>query len=228
MNKKTLTKRDMAVIYEVTTSLHAIRNLEDMLRNVLDKIKTVFQIEGASIALHDAEAGEFYFIKTVERDKNGDFIRMSRMRFPDHVGIAGQVLRENRPIVVSDVTRNEHFFKGIDLQENFETRSMICAPLRTRKGFIGVLYAINKLEGEFTKEESHLLEILSGTIAIALENARLYGELKQCVTALEIENRRLKSDAQARFNLQGIVGLSPAMRRLFLLLEKVIDTRTTV
>ena len=173
MEKTTLTKQEMGLIYEVTTSLHAIRDLDKMLLNVLQKIKIVFQIEGASIALHDAEEREFYFIKTIEPDKNGDFIRMSRMRFPDHVGIAGQVLRENRPIVVADVSRDDQFYNGIDLQENFTTRSMICAPLQTRKGFIGVLYAINKVEGEFTKDEARLLEILSGTIAIALENARL-------------------------------------------------------
>ena len=89
MEKKSLTKRDMALIYEVTTSLHAIRDLDEMLRNVLSKIKIVFQIEGASIALHDAEEREFYFIKTIEPDKNRNFIRMSRLRFPDHVGIAG-------------------------------------------------------------------------------------------------------------------------------------------
>jgi len=46
--------------------------------------------------------------------------------------------------------------------------------------------------------------------------------------SLEIENQQLRSDAQTRFNLQGIVGSSPAMRRLFLLLEKVIATRTSV
>lgn len=228
MKKNKLTKKEMALIYAVTTSLHAIRDLDEMLRNVLHNIKIVFQIEGASIALHDAEASEFYFIKIIEPEKDVDFLRMSRMRFPDHVGIAGQVLRENRPVIVADVSRNDQFYKGIDLQEKFTTRSMICAPLQTRKGLIGVLYAINKVEGEFTKEEAWLLEILSGTIAIALENARLYGELKQCVSSLEIENRLLRSDAQARFNLQGIIGSSSAMRRLFLLLEKVIETRTSV
>ncbi len=228
MEKTALTKKDMALIYDVTTCLHSIRDLDEMLQNVLHKIKIVFQIEGASIALHEAEAKEFYFIKTIEPEKNGDFLRMSRMRFPDHVGIAGQVLRENRPIVVADVSRNEHFYQDIDLQEDFTTRSMICAPLQTRQGFIGVLYVINKVTGEFTKEEVRLLEILSGTIAIALENARLYGELRQYVTSLEIENRRLRSEVQARFNLQGIIGSSPAMRRLFFLMEKVIETRTSV
>lgn len=228
MGNKSLTKKELALIHEVTMSLHAIRDLDEMLQSVLHKIKMVFQIEGASIALHDAEASEFYFIKTIEPEKDGDTIRSDRMRFSDHVGVAGQVMRENRAIVVADASADDHFYQGIDLQEDFTTRSMICAPLKTRKGFIGVLYAINKVTGRFTETETRLMEILSGTIAIALENARLYGELKQSVTSLEMENQRLKSDAQTRFNLQGIVGSSPAMRRLFRLLDKVIGTPTSV
>ena len=84
------------------------------------------------------------------------------------------------------------------------------------------------MEGEFTPRDTKLLEILSGTVAIAIENAQLYGELRQYAGVLEKENRRLKSDARARFNLKGIVGSSPVMQKLFILLEKVIDTTTTV
>lgn len=228
MSTKTLTKNELKLIQDVTTSLVAIRDLDDMLRSVLDKIKAVFEIEGASIALHDEKASEFHFIKTVETDSDRDNGRTRRMRFPDNVGVAGQVMRENRVLIVDDVTEDDHFYQGIDLQEDFTTRSMICSPLRTRRGFIGVLYAINKLSGRFTETEARLMEILSGTIAIALENAKLYGELKQSVNSLELENQRLKSEAQKRFNMQGIVGSSPAMRRLFRLMEKVVNTPTTV
>ncbi len=232
MGVKTLTKEELKLIQDVTTSLVAIRDLDDMLRSVLDKIKSVFEIEGASIALHDKNTSEFHFIKTVESDRDTDHEkdvkRTQRMRFPDNVGVAGQAMRENRAIIVDDVTDDDHFYQGIDRQEDFTTRSMICSPLNTRRDFIGVLYAINKLSGRFTETEARLMEILSGTIAIALENAKLYGELKQSVTSLELENQRLKSEAQERFNVEGIVGSSPAMRRLFNLIEKVVNTPTTV
>ena len=222
------TKEDITFLYEASESIHAIQDLDEMLKSILREIKTLFRIEGASIALHDADRKEFYFIRTVEEEKNGDYVRMQRMRFSDHLGVAGWVLRKNRPIVIQDASRDDRFFKGIDLQESFVTKSMICLPLRTRKGLIGVLYALNKLEGEFTARETRLLEILSGTIAISIENARLYGELKDHASSLERENLRLKSQVQDRFNLQGIIGSSPAMRRVFALMDKVIDTTTSV
>ncbi len=223
-----LTEEDLTLFYEVSNSIHVIRDLDDMLQNILLGIETVFRVEGASLALHDPERGEFYFIRTVEEDKNGDHDRKKKMRFPDHLGVAGWVLRERKPAIIPDVTKDDRFFKGIDIQQNFETRSMICLPLLTRKGLIGILYVLNKLNGEFTERDAKLLENLSGTIAIAIENAQLYGDLKQYATTLEQENLRLKSEVQSRFNLQGVVGSSPAMRKLFGLLEKVIETDTTV
>ena len=219
----------ITLLYEVSTSIHAIRDLDEMLKSILGKIKAVFHIEGVSIAIHDPENKEFYFIRTVEEEeRNGEKKGIQKMRFPDHLGVAGWVLRKKEPVIIPDTSRDDRFFKGIDLKGNFVTRSMICLPLRTRKGLIGVLYVLNKLKGEFTKKEERLLEILSGTIAIAIENAQFYGELKQYASSLEQENRRLKSEAQDRFNLQGIIGFSPAMRRVFTLLEKVIDTETPV
>ena len=223
-----LSEEDLTLFYQVCTSIHAIQDLDDMLQSILRKVKAVFDVEGASLAVHDEELKEFYFIRTLEEERNGKHDKIQEMRFPDHLGVAGWVFRENRPVVIPDVAKDQRFFRGIDMKEDFNTRSMICCPLRSRKGPIGVLYALNKLEGEFTSRDAKLLEILSGTVAIAIENAQLYGELRQYAGVLEKENRRLKSDARARFNLKGIVGSSPVMQKLFILLEKIVDTTTAV
>ena len=223
-----LTNEDLNLLYEASTSIHSISDLDKMLRNILQKIKAVFHIEGASIALHDAKRKEFYFIRTVEEQRSGQHEGMDRMRFPDHFGVAGWVLRENRAILISDVSKDDRFSNELDFQQEFTTRSMICVPLKTPKGLIGVLYALNKRKGKFTLKESRLLEILSSTIAIAIENAKLYGEIKQHADALEKENIRLKSEVQQQFNKQGIIGKSAPMRKIFALLEKIIDTKTSV
>ncbi|MBW2407425.1 MAG: sigma 54-interacting transcriptional regulator [Deltaproteobacteria bacterium] len=223
-----LTNEDLNLLYQVSKSIHSIHDLTKMLQNILLKIKEVFAIEGASIALHDAANKEFYFIRTVEEQRGTAPKTMDQMRFPDDYGVAGWVLRENRSVIIPDVSRDERFSDKLDIQHDFITCSMICVPLKTRKGSIGVLYALNKLEGEFTPKEVRLLEILSGTIAIAIENAKLYGEIRQYATSLEKENVRLKSEVQNRFNLQGIIGSSAPMRRVFELLSKVIGTPTSV
>ncbi len=223
-----LNKADLDLLYEISTSIHSIQDLDEMLRNVLSKVKLVFRIDGASIALHDRRHKEFYFIRTVEELDDGASQKIDEMRFPDDYGVAGWVLREQKSVLIPDVSKDERFTKKLDIQQALDTRSMICVPLKTRKGVLGVLYAINKHAAEFSQKELRLLEILSVTIAVSIENARLYGEVQQYASSLEKENVRLKTECQARFNLQGIIGSSAAMQRVFTLLDKVIDTQTAV
>ena len=212
-----LTKSDLDLLYEVSTSVHSIDNLNVMLRRILSKVKEVFGIEGASIALHDAKKREFYFIRTAEEQRDGTGEGMNRMRFPDDYGVAGWVLREEQSVMIHDVSKDDRFSSNLDIQKDFITRSMICVPLKTRKDILGMLYALNKVSGVFTQKDLFLLEILSSTIAIAVENATLYGDIRQYASTLEIENIRLLSEVQDRFNLQGIIGSSQAMRHVFAL-----------
>ena len=221
-------KVDLDLLYEVSTAIHSIHDLDEMLRNVLAKVKDVFQIDGASIALHDRKRKELYFIRTVEELTDSDTQKMAEMRFPDDYGVAGWVLKKQQSVLIPDVSKDSRFTKKLDLQQSLDTRSMICVPLKSRKEVMGVLYAINKQTSEFDLNDLRLLEVLSVIIAVSIENARLYGEVQRYASSLEKENYRLKTECQARFNVQGIIGSSAAMHRVFALLDKVIDTDTAV
>ncbi|NPA25531.1 MAG: GAF domain-containing protein [Deltaproteobacteria bacterium] len=228
--KVSLKTSDIDILHEVATSLHAAPTLDGMLNNVLARIKKVFGVEGASIALHDSDQHCFFFIRTIEQQnsRNHDRPAPGKWKFPDNYGVAGWVFQHRKSVRIDDVSRDERFTNTLDIQKNLDTRSMLCVPLRTRKKFLGVLYAINSRDGMFTEKSQLLLEILSGTIAIAIENARLYGELKVHAETLESENIRLKAELQKRFNKQGIIASSQAMQKVFALLDKVIVTTTTV
>ena len=228
MNKDIFCEEDLDLFIDVSISIHAICDLDEMLRHILEKIRAVFGIEGASIALHNPLNRQFYFIRTVEDVQGGPSLAMQKMHFPDHLGVAGWVLRENSSAVIHDAAADKRLYREKGQKDAFQTRSMICVPMRSRKGTIGVLYALNKTEGQFTDKDTRLLESLSGTIAIAVENARLYGELKAYANSLERENQRLKGELQERFNLQGIIGASAPMRQVFSLLDRVIPTTMTV
>jgi len=220
--------QDLKLLYEVATSIHAIKDFHEMLRVVLHKIKEVFQIDGTSLALHEPDQKMFYFIQTVEMQQDKGRKDIEKMNVPDHLGVAGWVLQNNQPVLIPDASKDERVIKEFSLDQELSTRSMICVPLRTPKAIIGVLYAINKLEGSFTAKDSRLMEIISVTLAMAIENAKNYGALKQYANSLEEQNRRLMSEVQQRFELHGLIASSSAMRQLFSLMEKVIDVTTTI
>jgi Nif-specific regulatory protein len=230
MEKKpvVLNEKDFAVLYDVATSMHTICDLDEMMGHIFNKIKSLLNIQGVSIALHDSKSREFVFIRTVEDGTAGSPRMLPELKFPDNLGIAGWVLRENRSAMVNDVRKDKRFYGGMDRKVGFSTRSMVCVPLNSRKGLMGVLYAINKLSGRFTRKEVRLLEMLSGNIAISIENATLYGELLSKTDTLRQENRNLRRGFEDRFRLQGIIGTSNAMRDVFYMVDKVLDNKTTV
>jgi Nif-specific regulatory protein len=222
------TRQDLELLYEVSTSIHAIKDFDEMLREVLHKIKQVFQIDGASLALHEPDQKQFYFIQTIEMQRDGEHQDLEKMHFPDHLGVAGWVLQNNQPVLIPDASKDERVFNKFSLSKELPTRSMICVPLRTPKAIIGVLYAINKLEGSFSTKDLRLLEILSVTLAMAIENAKNYGMLEQYANFLEEQNRRLMSELQQRFEVHGLIASSSSMRQLISLMEKVIHVTTTL
>ncbi len=226
--KHQITTADFDLYRDISTFIHATLDLDDMLHRVFERIKSAFNIEGGSIALHDQEKREFFFVHTAEMDNRNGGGELNPIRFSDDLGVAGWVYRHNQPAIIDDVSKEERYLKGIDSQNEFTTRNMVCLPMRTRRGIIGVLYVLNKLDGGFTSRDVWMLESLVSTIAIAIENAVLYGELRNHASTLEHENRLLKSADHQRYNRQGIVGSSRAMRRAFHLFDKVMDSSTAV
>lgn len=223
-----LEQDDFSLFYQVASSVHPVLEPDVMLRKLLSIIKQSFGLEGASLAIHDPSNQEFYFLRSIEDAKSGKRSSSELLRFPDHVGVAGWVLQEKRTVIIPDAGKDERVYRGLDSENNFKVKSMICLPLQTRKGLLGVLYALNKLHGEFSEKDAKLLELLSGWISVSLENAEMYGQLRRYASTLEKENRELRSKLADHFNLQGIVGSSKKMEQVFSLLDKVIDTETSV
>ncbi len=223
-----LSEKDFSLFSEVIASFHTIGDMDEMLVTILAKIKTIFDIEGASIAMHDPVQKEFYFIRMVENNQLVGHPNRSALRFPDHKGVAGWVMEHDQSVFINDVSDDRRYYDGFDMLHDFVTRSMICVPLRTRRSFLGVLYALNKRSGRFSERDKKLLEILSGTIAVSLENARFYGDLKDHLHILERERQILVSQAQTDSRFKEIIGSSLPMRRMFDLVAKIMDTTTTV
>ncbi len=226
--KEPMTNQELQIFHQIATALHAVTDLNELLELVLHQVKTALEIEGCSIALHDPEAKEFYFIRTVEDAQPALNNDETELRFPENVGVGGDVYQTNKTTIINDVAQDQRFFDQVNSTSGFAARSMVCTPLRARQQVIGLLYALNKQKGDFTPADGRLLELVSGTIAIAIENARLYGELKRRTTQLESENRRLLQQIQDRFNLQGVIGSSRAMQQSFALVSKVIPTPISV
>lgn len=145
----------------------------EIFRRAIENVSRVLQVQAGSLLLLDQRAGELEFAVTMR----GDITRFSDFRIKLGEGIAGWVAQHDKPLLVPDVHQDPRFYPRIDQATHFQTRSVLCVPLRAKGQVIGVLEVINKQKGpkspSFTEGDMELLTMLASWVAVAVENARL-------------------------------------------------------
>ncbi len=139
---------------------------------IMDQTRRFMGAEKCSVFIFDPEKNELW--SRVSTD-----LKSNEIRFPAHTGIAGWVFQNRKPLIINDAYSDSRFYPEVDRKTHFKTRNILCLPLINRHGdCIGTLQVINKTSGDFTPDDEELLLSASHTITIALENAKLYDDLK--------------------------------------------------
>jgi Nif-specific regulatory protein len=218
----------LRLLYELGCKFAAHIELDELIPFVVSECRTVQDAEGASVLLLDTERDELYFPYVAEDDPEV-VERLLQLRFPADRGIAGAVLRSGRALRVDDVAHDPRFYTGIDRSTGITTRNLLAAPLNSRQGPIGVIQVVNRRNGEaFTDDDLALLEALAGSVAVAIENARLYAQLKASEQRLRARVGALQRDLARNERFHEIVGTSPAMAEVFRLMDSAASSPVTV
>lgn len=217
----------LELLYDVSRSLHRLIELNELLPFVISKTKDLLGAEGCSVILLDETGRELYF--PFVSPENAEIAeRLRQLRMPAEKGIAGAVVQTGESLLVADVRRDPRFYSEVDQQTGAETRSIMCAPLRTQRGIIGVLECINKGHGAFTESDLTFLEALAGSIAVAIENAEMYHALKLSEERLRDEVVLLARERQVQQRFSEIIGSSAAMEKVLRLVESALGSPITV
>lgn len=180
----TATQR-LHLLYEVNRRLTTFDDLDELLRYSTQCMRELFEADGCAILLLDRARSEFYFPVASQRaSQHVAQTRLAEIRFPSDRGIAGWVLQHDEATVVADAVADPRFFAGVDRATDMQTRSLLCAPLRSRSGNIGVIEIVNPAPTALTRDDLEFLEALAADIAVAHEKALLYARLRGEVTGL--------------------------------------------
>ncbi len=114
--------------------------------------------ESATLYLLDQEKRELYF-ETMVGPVKTEHLREIRLPLSGD-SVAGLVAMRRKSIVVNGA------------------RGAVCVPVVAKGNLLGVLQASYKVSGSFTETDRLLLETLAHQVAIAVENARLFENLK--------------------------------------------------
>jgi two-component system NtrC family sensor kinase len=177
---------ELATLNEINKIITSSLDLDQILSQAMHGIQRILHVEAGALLLLDEDSGllEFKKILSGSQERLVDF----RLRLGE--GIAGHVAQNGEPLLVLDAQNDPRFCPRVDEALAFATRSILCVPLKVKDRIIGVIEVINRLDSPFDENDLWLLDYMAGSVAIALENARLYTELSDFARELE------KSQAQ--------------------------------
>lgn len=193
---------------------------------------------------------------SVELARNHRREDVERPRESISQSILQQVRDGESSVLTTDAVQDPRFEDQHSIQ-NLMLRSVLCVPLRGEKAAIGALYLDNRIQrGVFTEQNARLLYGFADQVSMAIQHADLLEEAtrrekeikksrdeirklnrsleekvkRQSVELAEAQDdlRRKQEALEFKYNYQNILGRSAAMRRVFTLLDKIIDSDVPV
>ncbi len=212
---KALPPNTLSALVEATATINSSLDLRATLQSIAQMAATVMQAEASSVLLVDPQRCKLVFLAATGEcadDLLGE-------EFDATLGIAGKVASTGKPMLVTDVRKDDAFFSGIDAKSNFTTRGLAAAPLIKGGRTVGVVEVLNKIgQTGFTQDDVELLQVFANLAASGVTNAQTHERLKSEHQVL-LENQTAGST---------IIGNSTALRQVLDLCARVANSNATV
>jgi transcriptional regulator with GAF, ATPase, and Fis domain len=198
--------------------LEAILQIAATWRQTLEMDSLFVQIAEASTRLLASERASIFLWDRPSRTlvaRPALGVEGGELRIADDTGIVGQVIHSGQPRRVDEDEDQREIDRRVDKQLAFQTRSLLCVPLRTAGGeLLGAFEVINKRHGSFSDDDLDALTELAAHAALALENTQQYEQL------LRSRNQMAEQAADA----VRLIGQCPALEALRSTVRRVADT----
>jgi len=210
-----ISREELEMLFQMASSLSSTLELSKILEIIIDSARNLLKAEASSLLLLDETTNELYFASATGEVSE----RLKNLTVPLDKGIAGACVREGKPKLVDDTTKDRDFYPQIDKKTGFVTRSIIAAPLILANKTIGVIEVLNKkYDQPWTEDDKELLIVIAIQSAHVIQNAQLLLKVSEYKDLL-------KDELDARY---AIVTSSEEFKGVLSLAEKVASNITTV
>ena len=171
---KSMESVELDALIQISNIINTQLDLDNVLESIMLVTTATMEVEASSLFLIDEETDELIFHVAYGQEAS----KIKSMRMNKSEGIVGSVIESGNAEIVNDVTKDARFFKEIDQQSGFVTRSILCVPLKTTDRLLGAIQVLNKLGGGgFSNQDLILCNAIAGLSAIAIENAMLHKQI---------------------------------------------------
>jgi PAS domain S-box-containing protein len=167
-----LRRDDLEALLDISKAINSTLVLDDILQMVMKRAIKLLRAERGFLMLLDDEGNlQFRTAHNICKDS------LSKEDFKISMSIATSVAKTGRSIYTSDAQHDERYSKQKSILE-LDLKSIMCVPLKSKEKIIGILYLDNSSKSNiFLQSDLYLFELFAGQAAIAIENAKLYGNL---------------------------------------------------
>ncbi len=181
VEKRTTELEKRALQFEAVSSLAraiaSVQDLDTLLPAITKLISKQFDFYHVGIFLLD-EKHELVVLRASNSEGGLRMLNREHSLPLDHHSIVGSSVARGEPRVALDVGADSVYFDNPDLPE---TRSEMALPLRVTGRVIGSLDVQSTQTNAFSEEDMNVLTTLADQVAIAIENARLFGEARDAL-----------------------------------------------
>ncbi len=166
--------RTEKLLLEAARIFNSTMEYEEVLRLVLHLVMTAVNAEAALVFRIDHERTDM----KIRFMKSGDEQPLVFLRELGR-GVIGWVAQYREPLILNHPEGDPRVDPEIAQQSSVQTRNLISVPLIGKGQMIGVIEAFNKRDGDFTDADLDILTGLNNQVAVAIDNAHLYRNLKR-------------------------------------------------
>lgn len=168
-------------LQSVTDGALAHLKLDDLLREMLLRVRDVLQADSVVIMLLDEERKQLSVRATIDQEVE----TTNAVNVPLGTGVTGQIVASRSPLIINRLVEKD--FVNSEMHDHLQ--SLIGVPLFTEGRLIGVIHAGTITERLFTEDDLHLLQLVADRVALAIEQSRLYEAEKRARVQAETANR---------------------------------------
>jgi class 3 adenylate cyclase len=170
--------RTLHTLFSISREMTSILELEPLLDRVSTLIKSLIDYEVLGIYRADFAKNRLYWLGGAGYDAD----RAKQTEYLADKGLCGRAIRTGEPVRVGDVTADPDYYppQGEPFQSN------LVIPLLYKDKVIGCVNMESRRPHFFTAEHQTVMSTLAGVIAVAVENARLFNEMREHGKAMEL------------------------------------------
>src|SRR5215216_6523731 len=167
----------LQIVSSLARNIATMQDVDTLLPNITKLVSEQFGFYHTGIFLLD-EAGEYAVLRAANSAGGRRMLNRGHRLALNSNSIVGYVASRGEPRIARDVGQDVVYFNNPDLPE---TCAEMALPLRVHGRVIGTLDVQSKQTDAFAQEDVSVLSTLTDQVAIAIENARLFGEAQKAL-----------------------------------------------